>query len=123
LEDIAISWEEAGDYVAEKISGISPQFLSQAIEELKEAEEAAFNVRRLQDVDPSQMGQISAANRYWIEYLSRLKGMSSQEYLQDEGEQFNLLLGPNNTLQQIYSTNEAMLFTLQDILDTEEKQL
>jgi hypothetical protein len=49
--------------------------------------------------------------------------MGPQEYLDQEGEQFNLVLGKQNTLQQLYSTNEAMLFTLQDIKETEEKQL
>jgi hypothetical protein len=52
-----------------------------------------------------------------------LRGQSPQQYLQEEGEQFNLLLGENNTLQRLYSTNQAMLFTLQDIKETEEKQL
>ncbi len=101
------------------------QFFSQAKQEADELakDQESFNIRRLKDVEPSQMGQIQQSNRYWIEYLAKLKGMTSQQYLQEEGQQYNLVLGENNVWQQMYSTNEAMLFTLQDILETEEKQL
>ena len=110
----------------EWVEGVMEQFVMDAkseFEELKDAQEDSFNVKRLKDVDPSQMGQIAQANRYWIEYMSRLKGMSAQEYLDVEGEQFNLILGEGNVLQQLNSTSEAMLFALQDIKDIEEKQL
>jgi TP901 family phage tail tape measure protein len=104
---------------------IGKQFVDSVKQAMQEAEEATsnFNIRRLQDVSPDKMQEIAERNRYWVEYLSRLKGMGPQEYLDQEGEQFNLVLGKQNTLQQLYSTNEAMLFTLQDIKETEEKQL
>lgn len=108
------------------VEGVMQQFVSQAkqdFEEVKNAQEDAFNVRRLKDVDPSKMAEIAKQNRYWVEYLARLKGLTAQQYLNMEGEQFNLILGPGNVLQQLYSTSEAMLFTLQDIQDVEEKQL
>lgn len=108
------------------VEGVMEQFVMDAkksFDDLKSSQEDSFNVKRLQDVDPSKMGEIAQANRYWIEYLSRLKGMSAQEYLNVEGEQFNLILGEGNVLQQLNSTSEAMLFALQDIKDIEEKQL
>lgn len=122
----AYHFKNAGDEAYGWMEGLSQQFVDNAIqdlEELKSAQDDTFNVRRLKDVDPSKMGEIAAANRYWIEYLSRLKGMTAQQYLDVEGQQFNLILGEGNVLQQLYSTNEAMLFALQDIKEIEEKQL
>jgi len=107
----------------EKLSQQYVDAVIQDLDRLKDAQEETFNVRRLKDVDPSKMQQIAEGNRYWMEYLARLKGMSAQQYMEMEGQQFNLILGPGNVLQQLYSTNEAMLFTLQDIKELEEKQL
>ena len=108
------------------VEGVLQQFVSMAkseYEDLQAAQDEAFNIRRLKDVDPSKMGEIAAGNRYWMEYLAQLKGMTGQQYMEKEGEEFNLILGEGNELQQIYSTAEAMQFTLQDILETEKKQL
>jgi len=112
----------------QEVEGVMKQFVSIAIQEFKDlgsAQEEAldFNVRRLQDVDPSQIGQIQKANRYWLEMLASMQGMSAQEYLDMEGEEFNLILGKQNVWERIYSTNQAMMFALQDIKELEEKQL
>lgn len=129
-EEIAADAED-WIYVVEnnlgQISGLWKLFFDDAFQKFKEArdqmQQEEFHVRRLQDVDPSRIGEIQARNRYWIEYLSRLQGISSEQYLAEEGYQENLILGPNNIWQKILTTNEAMSFTLQDILETEKKQL
>jgi len=91
--------------------------------ELRKGMEDSFNVRRLTELDPSRMGEVEAANRYWVNYLANIKGMTSQQYIQEEGIDMNLILGDKNVFQKILTTNEAMNFVLQDILDTEKKQL
>jgi hypothetical protein len=96
---------------------------SEAMEEMKTDMEDKLHVRRLKDVGPERFGEIQSRNRYWMEYLARMQGMSAQQYAEEEGYQENLILGPNNVWQKLLTTNEAMSFTLQDILETEKKQL
>lgn len=93
------------------------------LEEMKTAADEAFHVQRLKDVSPEKFGEMEAKNRYWLEYMARIKGMSTQEYVQEEGYTENLIMGPNNVWQKMLTTSEAMNFTLQDILETEKKQL
>jgi hypothetical protein len=118
-------------YIATKdglmqIKGLSSEFFGVGASlgtELREGMEDSFNVRRLEELDPSRMGEVEAANRYWVNYLANIKGMTSQQYIQEEGIDMNLILGDKNVFQKILTTNEAMNFVLQDILDTEKKQL
>jgi TP901 family phage tail tape measure protein len=122
-EDFVRVW--GGTY--HKIEGLHQNFFEDVLRQFQEAQEAMqeqpFSVRRLQDVGPERFGEIQARNRYWIEFLARLQGMSAQQYVQEEGFVENLILGPNNVWQKILTTSEAMNFTLQDILETEKKQL
>jgi len=94
-----------------------------AMDAFNESIDEGMNIRRLKDVDPSQMAEIEAGNRYWTNYLANARGQTPEDYLAEEGQDMNLILGENNTFQKILTTNEAMNFTLQDILDTEKKQL
>jgi len=109
-----------------EILGLTQNFLDYMLEQYVEAQEKLeedFSVRRLKDVSPEKFGEIQARNRYWVEFLARIKGMTTPEYLEEEGYQENLVMGPNNVWQKILTTSEAMSFTLQDILETEKKQL
>ena len=127
IADAASDWVYVVEGGLGEVSGLWKLFFDDAFQKFQEAreqmQEEEFHVRRLQDVDPGQMGEIQARNRYWIEYLSRLQGQSPEQYLEEEGYQENLILGPNNVWQKILTTSEAMSFTLQDILETEKKQL
>jgi len=119
-------WVMYNDDSFQYVDGLMQQFVSAQkakFDELKQSREEGMEIMRLRDVDPSKMGEIAARSRYWVEYLARLQGMTAQQYLKAEGKTFNLILGPNNVWQQIYSTNQAMLFALQDIKEIEEKQL
>lgn len=122
-EDFVRVW--GGSY--HKIQGLHENFLEDVLRQFQEAQEkmqeSQFSVRRLQDVGPEKFGEIQARNRYWMEYLARMQGMTAQQYAQEEGYEENLILGPNNVWQKILTTSEAMNFTLQDILETEKKQL
>jgi len=126
--DAFIELWEADDRLRE-LTGVHKLFWDDAVglalaaaQEIEDAQ-SQFSVRRLQDVDPSQFGEIQAKNRYWVEYLARMRGQSAEQYLGDEGYEENLILGPNNVWQKLLTTSEAMSFTLQDILETEKKQL
>lgn len=108
------------------LEGLLPMFVNwgrKAAEEASSAFEENFNIKRLKDLDPSKIPELQAANRYWVEYMANARGMSSQDYLSEYGEEQNLILGPNNVFYKMLSTQEAMNFVLQDILDTEKKQL
>lgn len=126
LESQAEPFVRVWDDTYHQIMGLHSVFWEDAvriIEESKEEMDSMFSVRRLEDVDPGQFGEIQARNRYWVEYLARIQGMTSQQYLEQEGYEENLILGPNNVWQKMLTTSEAMNFTLQDILETEKKQL
>lgn len=127
IADAADDWIYVVEGGLGEMSGLWKLFFDDALQKFQEArdrmQEEEFHVRRLQDVDPGKIGEIQARNRYWIEYLSRLQGLTSEQYLAKEGYQENLILGPNNVWQKILTTNEAMNFVLQDILETEKKQL
>jgi len=127
IRDAAEDWVYVlGDRLG-TMSGLWKIFFDDALQAFKDAQqqlqEEQFHVRRLQDVSPERFGEIQARNRYWIEFLARLQGMTAEQYLAEEGFIENLILGPNNVWQKILTTSEAMAFTLQDILETEKKQL
>lgn len=128
MADSFVELWEADDRLRE-LTGVHKLFWDDAVglalaaaQAMEEAQDQ-FSVRRLQDVDPGQFGEIQARNRYWIEFLARMRGQTAEQYLGDEGFEENLILGPNNVWQKLLTTNEAMSFTLQDILETEKKQL
>lgn len=122
----ADDWNAVVEDGLTNISGLWKVFFEDALQIFMESKaqlDEQMHVRRLKDVDPSRFGEIQARNRYWIEFLARMRGQSSEQYLAEEGYQENLILGPNNVWQKILTSSEAMAFTLQDILETEKKQL
>lgn len=108
------------------IAGISSegmQFAMQKMQEMMQEESGNFNIQRLKEVGPEKFPEIQKRNRYWLEYIAKLRGMSADQLVEKEGQQFNLVMGEDNVWKQLLSVNEAMNFTLQDILDVEKKQL
>lgn len=108
------------------IAGISSeamQFAMQRMQEMMQDESGKFNIQRLKDVSPDKFGEIQKRNRYWLEYIAALRGMTADQLIEKEGQTFNLVMGEENVWKQLLSVNEAMNFTLQDILDIEKKQL
>lgn len=95
-------------------------------EELKKKLEDTFNIQRQPDLDISKWGQFQELNNYWTKYLAQARGYDTAEQYQkakpEDFQEFNFIL-KDNKFQKITSTAEAIQFVLQDILDTEKKQL
>lgn len=107
----------------EGISSEAMQYAMQKLNEMAQQDTGSFNIQRLQDVSPDKFGEIEKRNRYWLEYIAKLRGMTADQLIEQEGQEFNLVMGEENVWKQLLSVNEAMNFTLQDILETEKKQL
>lgn len=112
-----------------KLTGVSAASFNQMLqkeEELKKKLEDTFNIQRQPDLDISKWGQFQELNNYWTKYLAQARGYDTAEQYQkakpEDFQEFNFIL-KDNKFQKITSTAEAIQFVLQDILDTEKKQL
>ena len=119
-----------GDFEFENLEGLKQELFEMGLEwgdEVNKGMEDSFNIRRLPELDESNIPELEQRNAYWSNYLAKAQGYQNvQEYQKakpEDFQEFNLVLGENNVLYKMLSTNEAMNFTLEDILDTEKKQL
>lgn len=79
--------------------------------------EVQFNLDRLRDISPGQFEQfIEPRTRYWEEFFRRIGKPLEQE-------EINLILGPENTLKQLFASQDALRYALDDLREVEEKRM
>lgn len=109
------------DELGEKVGTLTAYTpaLQQAQENLRaELEQQRFNLERLRDITPAQF---DAAMRTTLPmWEARLAGI---EGFEEPTELFTFFVGQEDILRQSHATQTAMRYTLQDILEVEEKQL
>jgi TP901 family phage tail tape measure protein len=102
---------------------IIPTFMELETEDLEEIQKkiekaaSSFNIERLKNVSAGRFGELANRVKYWQQFLQSIPGFNEQP------ETFNFVLGDKGELRSLRSVASAVRYALEDLNETEKKQL